>query len=140
MPQQACSLSSTNSSHLAYNLPSKEFSAARHFLTPLNPCLPITLQLLQNIYPSISPASLLQQYPDVGSLLPNLFGFLWVSKFTTPSDTHYDKDCRIGIDDISIDSRDNPPLLKVTLKQSKTDPIVWVLTSTWGSRSNHMSG
>ena len=36
MSQQACSLSSTNSSHLAYNLPSKEISAARHLLTPLN--------------------------------------------------------------------------------------------------------
>ena len=53
------------------------------------------------------------------------FGFLRVSKFTTPSDTQYDKDCNLSIDDISIDSRDNPQLLKVTLKQSKTDPF-WV--------------
>ena len=49
------------------------------------------------------------------------FGFLWVSKFTTPSDTQYDKDCYLSIDDISIDSRDNPQLLKVNLKRSKTD-------------------
>ena len=51
------------------------------------------------------------------------FGFLRVSEFTTPSDTHYHKECHLSIDDISIDSRDNPQLLKVILKQSKTDPF-----------------
>ena len=59
-----------------------------------------------------------------------LFGFLRVSEFTTPSDTRYDKDCHLSIDDISIDSRDNPQLLKVALKQSKLTPFMWVLTST----------
>ena len=51
------------------------------------------------------------------------FGFLWVGEFTTPSDTRYEKDCHLSIDDISIDSRDNLQLLKVTIKQSKTDPF-----------------
>ena len=46
-----------------------------------------------------------------------------MSGFTTPSDTQYDKDCHLFIDNSSIDSRDNPQLLKVTLKQSKTDPF-----------------
>ena len=55
-----------------------------------------------------------------------------MSEFTTRSDIQYDKDCHMGIDDISIDSRDNPQLLKVTLKQSKIDLIMWVLTSTLG--------
>ena len=51
------------------------------------------------------------------------FGFLRVSEFTTPSDSQYDKDCHLSIDDISIHSRDNPQLLKVTLKQFKIDPF-----------------
>ena len=55
-----------------------------------------------------------------------------MSEFITPSGTQYDKDCHISIDDISIVSRDNAQLLKVILKQSKTDPIMWVLTSTLG--------
>ena len=53
-----------------------------------------------------------------------LFGFLRACEFTTiPSDTQYDKDCHLSIDDISIDNRDNLQLLKVTIKQSKTDPF-----------------
>ena len=88
------------------------------------PRLPITLQLLQNIYTYLS-----QQPHCYNNILMwaacclAFFGFLRVSEFTTPSDTHYDRDCHLSIDDISIDSRDNPQLLKVTLKQSKTDPF-----------------
>ena len=51
------------------------------------------------------------------------FWFLSVSEFTTPSDSQYNKNCHLSINDISIHSRDNPQLLKVTLKQSKTDPF-----------------
>ena len=46
-----------------------------------------------------------------------------MSEVTTPSDTQYDMDCHLSIGEICIDSRDNPQLLKVTLKQSKTDPF-----------------
>ena len=53
----------------------------------------------------------------------SFFGFLRVSEFTSPSDYQYNKDCHLSIDDISIYRRDNPQLLKVTLKQSKTDPF-----------------
>ena len=60
----------------------------------------------------------------MGSLLSSFFGFLRVSEFTTPSDTQYNKNCHLSIDNISIDSRDNPQLLKVTIKQSKTDPFL----------------
>lgn len=39
----------------------------------------------------------------------------------TPCNSHYDKDCHLSIDDISIDSKDNLQLLRVTPKPSKTD-------------------
>ena len=76
---------------------------------PPRPRLPITLQLLQNIYAQLS-----QQPQSCNNILT-------CCEFTTPSDTQYDKDCHLSIDDISINSRDNPQLLKVTLKQSKID-------------------
>ena len=91
-----------------------------------------TTAAAEHLHLSISPASLLQQDPDVAGLLPSLFGFLRVIEFANPSDTQYDMDCHIGIDNISIDSGDNSQLLKVTLKQSKTYPIMWVLNSTLG--------
>ena len=88
------------------------------------PCLPITLQILQKIYTQLS-----QQPHCYNNILIwvacclAFFGFLQVSEFTAPSDIWYDNDCHLSIDDISIDSRDNPQLLKVTIKQSKTDPF-----------------
>ena len=50
------------------------------------------------------------------------FGFLWVSEFTIPSNTSYDEECHLSPADISIDDRNNPQLLKLKIKQSKTDP------------------
>ena len=56
--------------------------------------------------------------------------FLWISTSKLvhhhhhpPSDTQYDKDCHLSIDGNSIDNRDNQQLLKVTIKQAKTDPF-----------------
>ena len=86
------------------------------------PRLPITLQLWQNIYTYLSQQPHCYNNILMWAACCQLFGFLRVSKFTTYSDTQYDKDCHLSID-ISIDSRDNPQLLKVTLKQSKADPF-----------------
>lgn len=88
------------------------------------PRRPVTLQLLQNIHAHLS----LQPHCYNNILIwaaccLAFFGFLRVSEFTVPSDNLYDKDCHLSIDDISIDSRDDPRLLKVTIKQSKTDPF-----------------
>ena len=87
-------------------------------------CLPITLQLLQNIYTylPLQPHCYNNIMMQAACCLA-FFGFHRVSEFTTPSDTQYNKDCHLSIDDISIDSRDNTQLLKITLKQSKTDPF-----------------
>ena len=51
------------------------------------------------------------------------FGFLRISKFTIPSNTSYDKEYHLSPTDISRDDRNNPQLLKVKIKQSKTDPF-----------------
>ena len=51
------------------------------------------------------------------------FGFLRLSEFTIPSDSQFDKALHLCLNNISIDNRDNPKLLQIRLKQSKTDPF-----------------
>ena len=66
--------------------------------------LPITLQLLQNIH--TQPSQQPHHYNNIltwAACCLAFFGLLRVSEFTTPSDTQYDKDCHLSIDDISID-------------------------------------
>ena len=49
------------------------------------------------------------------------FGFLRVSKFTIPSGASYNSTCHLSMKDVAINSRDNPRLLQVVIKQYKTD-------------------
>jgi len=51
------------------------------------------------------------------------FVFLRVSEFTIPKADSYDSTCHLSFKDIAIDSRDNPQLLQVVIKQSKTVPF-----------------
>ena len=93
-------------------------------MSPPRTRLPITLQLLHNI------KCLLSQQP---SCYDNImlwamcclafFGFLRVSEFTVPTQGDYDESTHLSLKDISIDSRSNPRLIKVHIKQSKTDPF-----------------
>ena len=86
--------------------------------------LPITLEIMQNI------KSLLSQKPSSytnimmwAACCLAFFGFLRVSEFTIPSQEQYDQSCHLSLSDISVDSRNNPRLLRVSIKQSKTDPF-----------------
>ena len=51
------------------------------------------------------------------------FGFLRAGEFTVPSDQGYDPKAHLSRGDIAVDNPTNPTLLRVTLKQSKTDPF-----------------
>ena len=51
------------------------------------------------------------------------FGFMRVWEFTIQNQDGYDKSSHLSISDISVNSRRQPNLLKVTIKQSKTDPF-----------------
>ena len=59
----------------------------------------------------------------MGSLLYGFLGFLRVGEFTIPTKDGYDKTSHLALSDISVDRWDNPHLLRVTIKQSKTDPF-----------------
>ena len=49
------------------------------------------------------------------------FGFLRVSEFTIPADDQYNESCHLSFNSISVDNRNNPQQLTISIKQSKTD-------------------
>ena len=51
------------------------------------------------------------------------FGFLRSSEFTIPTQSGYDPEVHLSPNGIAVDNRAKPRLLKVTIKQSKTDPF-----------------
>ena len=59
----------------------------------------------------------------MGCLLFSLFRFLRVSEFIVPAQNQYDHTTHLSILDLSIDDKDSPQLLRVRIKQSKTDPF-----------------
>ena len=88
--------------------------------------LPITLLTDHTRYQTIVvwEAAVLYQRHDMDDMLSCLFfGFLRVSEFTVPSQEQYDQSCHLSLRDMSVDNRDNPHLLRIHIKQSKTDPF-----------------
>ena len=51
------------------------------------------------------------------------FGWLRVSKFTTPTQSHFNPSNHLSLSDIALDSRTSPQVIRITLKQSKTDQL-----------------
>lgn len=51
------------------------------------------------------------------------FGFLRSGEMTVPADNTYDPACHLSRKDIAVDDPANPGVLRVTIKQSKTDPF-----------------
>ena len=51
------------------------------------------------------------------------FGFLRVGELTVPGDNTYDPAVYLSYTDITVDNPNNPRVIKITIKQSKTDPF-----------------
>jgi len=51
------------------------------------------------------------------------FSFLRVSEFTVPNQQDYNSSTHLSLNDVSVDNRVNPRLIRVCIKQSKTDPF-----------------
>ena len=51
------------------------------------------------------------------------FGFLRCAEFTCPSMHAYDSGMHLNLSDVALDSTTNPTAIRVTIKQSKTDPF-----------------
>ena len=108
--------------------------SSRHFTKPR---LPITLPILQSIKRALSKDT--PSYDNTtfwAMCCLAFFGFLRVSKFTIPGDSTYDPACHLSLNDIAVDSRANPRLLQLLLKQSKTDPFKQGATVHLGATDN----
>ena len=51
------------------------------------------------------------------------FAFLRVGEQTVPTEGAFDPAVHLGVGDVAVDDTKNPTLLRVTIKQSKTDPF-----------------
>ena len=85
---------------------------------------PITIQIMEGIK-----KVLVKQPHDYHNIMMwaacciAFFGFLRSSEFTTPSTTEYDPEVHLSTSDLAVDSKIRPQLVRVTIKQSKTDPF-----------------
>ena len=52
-----------------------------------------------------------------------VFGFLRAGKFTVPADNAFDPEVHLSFNDIAVDNPTKPQVIRVTIKQSKTDPF-----------------
>ena len=53
----------------------------------------------------------------------NFFSFCRSGELTVPSEKSYDPTAHLSYSDIAVDSRDNPSIIAIHLKKSKTDPF-----------------
>ena len=86
--------------------------------------LPITRSIMQKIRCLLLKRP--QSYDNImiwAACCLAFFGFLRVSEFTVPAQNQYDHTTHLSILDVSIDDKDSPQLLRVRIKQSKTDPF-----------------
>ena len=51
------------------------------------------------------------------------FGFLRAGEFTVPSPESYDAGAHLSLSDIALDSHSDPSIVRLKIKQSKTDPF-----------------
>ena len=51
------------------------------------------------------------------------FGFLRSSEMTVPSQATYDPTIHLSMQDVAVDNRSSPSLVRILIKQSKTDPF-----------------
>ena len=96
---------------------------AKQQLQP-KPRLPITMDIMRSLK-----SSWVQTHPCQDNTMlwaaacTGFFGFLRVGEFTVPSEALYDPEVHLNLADISINSRTEPSLFCIRIKQSKTDPF-----------------
>ena len=91
---------------------------------PQHQRLPITSSIMASIYTVLAHTS--NDYHSImiwAACCTAFFGFLRCSEFTVPSLQGFDPEVHLTIKDIAIDKIVEPSLVRVTIKQSKTDPF-----------------
>jgi len=85
--------------------------------------LPITMEMMKikHVLSQLPPS-----YENVILWAPyclTIFGFLRISEFIVPMQLDYDDLTHFSLKDISVDNHSNTRLIKLRIKQSKTDPF-----------------
>ena len=92
--------------------------------TAARPRLPITPQILQGLYSFwLKSENRFEAVMLWAACTLAFYGFLRSGEVTVPSDSAFDPACHITPADIQVDSRESPSMLRIQLKQSKTDPF-----------------
>ena len=63
------------------------------------------------------------------------FGFLRSGEITVPSHAQYDKGAHLSAGDVTVDRANNPSMVRVHIKASKTDPFVKVSSCLWDEQT-----
>ena len=61
-------------------------------------------------------------------MLYNFLWILWIREFTVPLHEAYDEEIHLSPKDIATDNKASPQLLRVTIKQSKSNPFTHRVT------------
>ena len=86
--------------------------------------LPITMDILQRLHevwlirPGWTDGTMLWAAACVG-----FFGFFRAGEFTVPSAGAYDPETHLNLSDLALDSHTSPSMVRLAIKQSKTDPF-----------------
>ena len=83
--------------------------------------LPITPEILRLIHGHLPPPP--DSHMIWAACCLGFFGFLRAGEFTVPSVAEFNPEEHLSLADIAIDSHSSPSLLRVRIKQSKTDPF-----------------
>ena len=101
--------------------------------------LPITIDIMHQI------KTVLQQQPNSyhnilmwATCYLAFFGFLLCNEFTVPSQRSYDPAAHLSYSDIAVDDCDNPSLVVIYIKKSKTDPYRRGTSITLGATRNEI--
>ena len=88
------------------------------------PRLPITIEVLRNLKQVwLTPPVTFDDKMLWAAACTGFFGFLRAGELTVPSSQAYDPDVHLSLGDLAIDSHDTPSLIRLAIKQSKTDPF-----------------
>lgn len=85
---------------------------------------PITITIMQKIRSVLLTRP--QSYSNImlwAACCLAFFGFLRSSEFTVSQQKSYDESVHLSLSDIALDSRASPKMIRVHIKQSKTDPF-----------------
>ena len=91
---------------------------------PPNQRLPITGNIMRSLH-----AVWISEHPDPDNVMlwaaacMEFFGFLRAGEFTSPLANAFDPEVHLCLSDIALDSHTSPTMVRLQIKQSKTDPF-----------------